>query len=148
MILDNLLHAALYKPLSPNLSLALESLAAGLPEKPQGRYEIAGDQIYSMVQIYDTKARAAGKWEAHRRYIDIQYIVSGVESIGIAPINTLKEIHPYDPAKDVAFYEGPGQFLTLHPGQFMILYPHDAHMPQIAPDIPASVKKVVIKVAV
>jgi YhcH/YjgK/YiaL family protein len=149
MILDNLHHASLYKPLSPRIALALDALMNDLRKKPIGRYEIQSDQIYAMVQTYTTKPQSEGKWEAHQKYIDIQYILAGTEVIGAAPLDSLKEKTPYDPTKDVAFYEGQGQFLTLHANDFMILYPHDAHMPQIAPSgNRETVQKIVLKAAV
>ena len=101
-----------------------------------------------MVQTYDTKPRSAGRWEAHKRYIDIQFIVEGEEVMGVAPVSELTEKTPFDPAKDVGFFDGTGQFFTMRAGEFAILYPHDAHMPQIAPGEPAYVRKVVVKVAV
>jgi YhcH/YjgK/YiaL family protein len=100
------------------------------------------------VQQYQTKPLAEGKWESHRKYIDVQYVEEGVERIGWTPVAGLTVTEPYDEAKDIAFYQGDGDFVTVPAGSFVILFPDDAHMPGIAVDKPSPVKKVVVKVRV
>jgi len=68
-----------------------------------GRYEIKADDIYALVQSYATDAPGNKRLESHRRYIDIQYIVSGREVIGWLPIGGLKVMTPYSEEKDVVF---------------------------------------------
>jgi biofilm protein TabA len=97
------------------------------------------------VQGYQTKPRPQGKWEAHRRYIDIQVVLRGAELVGHADLNALTETEPYSKEKDVAFYTGQGNFFVLSAGWATVFLPHDAHMPSLAIDSPAPVQKVVIK---
>ena len=112
-----------------------------------GTFEIAGTQVYAIVQDYDTLLLNQGVWEAHRRYIDLQYMVSGTERIGYAHVGRMSP-GVYDPARDFLPLAGEGDFLTFGPGDFMLLFPEDAHMPRIAVGAPAPVRKVVVKVAV
>lgn len=114
------------------------------------RYEIKGDDIYALVQSYKTDAPENKKLESHRRYIDIQYIVSGREVIGWLPTGGLKVMTPYSEEKDVVFYhnsEGMSQ-LVLTPGMFAVFYPHDAHRPGCFSDKPGQVRKIVVKVKI
>jgi biofilm protein TabA len=94
-----------------------------------------------------TKEQADARWEAHRRYIDLQYLVRGTERIGYALVERMRA-EPYDEQKDVMWLSGNGDFATLTPGLLMMLWPQDAHMPGIAVGSPAPVKKVVVKIAV
>lgn len=112
-----------------------------------GRYELDGGD-YVNVQSYLTKSDA--DFEAHRRYIDIQYIIEGEEKIGVCDYGTCSMTIPYDEAKDIEFLSGDGEFYRLKKGEFMILYPEDAHKPSISLDnsSPSDVRKAVVKVKI
>ena len=109
------------------------------------RYAIDGDQVYAMVQEYDSKPKAEGFWEAHRKYLDVQYVAAGAEHMGYAPATTLLA-GAYEEENDFVKLEGEGEFFLLREGFFCILAPQDAHMPGMAIDQPEPVKKVVVKV--
>jgi biofilm protein TabA len=109
------------------------------------RYAIDGDQVYAMVQEYDSKPKAEGFWESHRKYLDVQYVASGVEHMGYAPTANLTA-GAYQEENDFIKLEGDGEFFLLREGFFCILAPQDAHMPGMAVDQPQPVKKVVVKV--
>ena len=149
MIIDRIDNASIYNGVAPRLAAALAYLRdtdfAGME---LGRYDIAGDEIYAMVQAYTTKAVSTGLWEAHRRYIDVQYVVSGNECMGYANLGGLTVSQEYEEKDDYLLLEGEGDFLTMPAGTFIILGPQDAHMPQIAAGTPCEVSKVVVKVAV
>ncbi len=145
MIVDRIENAVLYRCLGKRIALALEF--AQTPREP-GRYELDGDKVFALVQSYQSKPRAEGKWEAHCKYIDVQYIASGAERIGWTHVSRLTLTEPYDETKDIAFYKGTGDFVTVPAGSFAILFPEDAHMPGIAVDTPSPVTKVVVKVRV
>ena len=149
MILDLLTNATTYEKLHPGFSAGFHFLRhADLATMAQGRYAIDGDRIYAMVQEYDTKPLAEGLLEVHTRYIDIQYLVTGEELIGYAPLSKQIIRTPYDKDRDIAFLEGAAEPLRLQQGQIAIFYPHDAHMPGRTTGAPAHVRKVVVKVAV
>lgn len=149
MIIDALDNAGLYAGIGTRLRTALEALAnRDFTESPPGRVEIDGDDVFALVQDYETRTRTpADPWEAHRRYIDVQYIAAGTETMGFAPVNELRERQPYDPDKDCALYSGDGDFVTVRRGMFVVFFPWDAHLPGLAAPDPAGVRKVVVKVA-
>lgn len=148
MIIDHIENAAAYAGLGPRLEAALNYLKTQpFEDLEPGRYELDGDNIFALVQDYDTRGREGARSEAHRKYIDIQYVVRGRELLGYAHVHDLQAA-PYDTDKDVLFLDGEPAFVTLRPGTFAILLPQDAHMPGIAADRPEPVRKVVVKVAV
>ncbi|HYF37760.1 MAG TPA: YhcH/YjgK/YiaL family protein, partial [Prosthecobacter sp.] len=116
-----------------------------------GRHDLDGDNVYALVQQYTTKAQDKALFEAHRKYIDVQYVHSGREAILWAPLASMKEeTMAYDPAKEAALFKLVPDFTAAHlsAGHFAILYPEDAHAPCVVWDQPSEVFKVVVKVAV
>jgi len=151
MIVDKLENACAYKSISARMAKAFEILKdESLINKEDGRYDIDGDNIYYMVQRYQTMPVAEGKLEAHKNYIDVQYVVKGQELMGYAPLNNLKIETPYDSEKDFILYEPSDEFSTvkLTEGMFCVLYPQDTHMPCRAIAEPIDVHKIVIKIKI
>lgn len=149
MIVDKLVNAAAYRALGPGIAAAFDYLKSqDFSRISPGRYDITGDECFAIVQDYDTVHPEEKRWEAHRRYIDVQYIVSGAERIGYANLDALDVVEHYDEIKDITWLEGSGDFITVNPGTFVVLYPHDAHMPGVAIDGPRTIRKVVVKIAV
>jgi YhcH/YjgK/YiaL family protein len=149
MIVDRLENASLYSNLAPRVTTALAYLRdKDFASMEPGRYDIQGDEIYAMVQEYTTKDANEVKWEAHRQYIDVQYVARGNERMGYANLGELTVIQDYQEKDDYLLLEGEGDFLAMVPGTFIVLGPQDAHMPQVAASTPSAVRKVVIKVAV
>lgn len=149
MILDTLPLWRRYAPLHPRLARGFAFLEQLRPDAAVGRHEIDGDAVYAMLQRYTTRPVADVQMEAHRRYIDIQYIVSGRELIQWAPLTALAAAtQPYDAATDFALYATTPEMLPVQvrAGQFAILFPDDAHAPCCAWGDPAEVLKVVVKV--
>ena len=148
MIIDSLDNSQQYSAVNPNIGRAFEYLLqTNLSELNVGRLDIAGEEIYALVQQYNTKPKEQGFWEAHRRYIDLQVVIQGSEKIGYANLNRLTQ-GEYDTKKDFLPLTGEGEFLILNAGDFMLLFPADAHMPGIAVASPISVKKIVVKIKV
>jgi YhcH/YjgK/YiaL family protein len=147
VVSDLLTNAHLYRALGPGIARGLRFLAeTDLAGLAQGRHELDGTRLYALVSDYTPKPPAEGRWEAHRRYLDLQYVVSGVERMGVVPASRMKETD-YQADRDLAWLEGAGDFLTLEAGQFVILWPGDAHMPGIDAGVPGPVRKVVVKIA-
>ena len=148
MILDRLSHASTYNGLPPLLRLALQTLSStDWGAKPAGRHDIDGSRLFALVSDYETRPESEVPWEAHRQFIDVQYVHSGIERIGHAHLSTLAA-GAYDDARDLLSATGHGGFVVLPAGTFAILWPHDAHRPGVAVDTPVPVRKVVLKVAV
>jgi YhcH/YjgK/YiaL family protein len=150
MISDTLKNRHLYAAISPRIKTALDYLAkTDFSAMEPGRIEIDGTNLYILVQSYDSLPKEQGKWECHRKYIDIQYIAEGIEQIGFTNIDNMNVTTEYNPEKDVAFLSGKGDYVTLVKGSYGIFFPQDAHQPKIAPNnTPGKVKKVVIKIKV
>ena len=149
MIADQLKHAALYERVTSRLHGAFAFLRRpDLTTLAEGKYPIDGEDVFALVQQYQTKPLAEGKWEAHRKYIDVQYVVAGVEAMGYAPIESMRPTTEYDPSADFQLFNGEGVDLVISAGMFAVFCPHDVHRQQIAVGVPALVKKVVVKVRV
>lgn len=149
MVCDNIANASLYEGLGARIAAGLAFLARDHGEFGERTVEIDGREVYAMFQPTATERETGRFYEAHRSYIDIQYLVSGEELIRVADVGTLEETTAYDSERDVAFYGlAPGTDLRLRPGDFAILYPHDAHLPKLAAGSPAPVQKIVVKVRV
>jgi YhcH/YjgK/YiaL family protein len=148
MIIDRITNVDLYSSLSPRIKRAFDYIQqTDLAALAVGKYEIDGENLFVIVQEYTTKPKDRSKWEAHRRYIDVQYIIRGTEQIGYTHVGSLSPTGAHDVAKDIRFFSGDGDFLTLPEGTFMLLLPKDAHMPGIAVDAPSPVKKAVFKIS-
>lgn len=148
MVTDVFVNAGLYVGLGDRISQALTWAQKIVPAALEpGRVSIDGDRLFALVSDYMTKPLQDGRWEAHRRYVDLQFVVGGHERIGYAPLASLVS-GDYIPEKDITWLDGDGSFVTLAPGQFMLLWPGDGHMPGIALEEPRRVRKVVVKIAV
>jgi YhcH/YjgK/YiaL family protein len=99
-----------------------------------------------MVTEAPTKDLDSTKFESHRKYIDVQYVIDGEEKIAVEPVEGATVTVPYDDAKDIAHYSGEGTTYTATPGTFFIFFPADAHRPGITPGGNQPDKKLVIKV--
>lgn len=150
MILDHLDNALMYGGLGERIAVGLALLDEdSVRNAAPGRYEVDGENLFYNVDEYETKPIDEGRFEIHRKYMDIQYIVSGAECIGVAPLEGLTIETPYDGEKDIAFYRYEPEMskLVLKQGMFAIFRPNEPHMPcRRIGDTPEKVKKIVVKV--
>lgn len=148
MIVDRLENSKLYTSLHSNFKNAFDYLAhTDLQNTPPGKYQIDNDNIFAIVQEYHTLAAANEQMEAHRKYIDVQYIISGEELVGHAFLNDQQLSKEYNEEEDFLLVpDVPDFFTSFKAGMFMIFFPTDLHMPCIKTDVAASVKKIVVKV--
>ena len=150
MIFDHLSNISLYKGLSNDIYVGLTYLQQVNPNIEVGVYRLT-PRVKAIVSEYETKVKNEFGFEAHRKNIDIQYLLKGEERIACMPIDKLTETEPYSEEKDAAFYAAEGvaaQTMTIGGGYFAIFFPQDGHMPQLCVDELQMVKKVVVKVAV
>jgi len=167
MIADSIQNKKLYASISPGLALALDYVEkVKVADFAVQTIEVDGRQVYAMYQSYLTESAEGRQYEAHRRYIDVQYIVEGEEVIRAAELSDMESRSAYDTEKDIQWFmpgiakgaagSGAGQdtdsgavnVIHLKAGQFAVFFPRDAHMPKLAAGSPGPVKKVVVKVAV
>ena len=151
MVYDKIDNIALYRNLSPNIALGLDFLKQMKPDTAVGTYQI-NHRVKVVVSEYETKAENEYGYEAHKKYIDIQYLLSGEERIACLPIERLNVMKEYNEENDAAFYAADlslqPSYLSLLPGYFAIFFPQDGHKPQLCVDKPQIVKKVVVKVEI
>lgn len=118
------------------------------PEISLGRHTIS-KKAYINIEEYET--RDFIKLEAHKKYIDIQFLINGEEKVYTTDLDALETSIPYDNEKDVMFFETPNKNLNvsyLTKGKFMVLYPDDAHSPCTLIDKPKKVKKAIVKIEI
>jgi biofilm protein TabA len=151
MIYDTKENLQNYKGISKNLDLALDYLTqTDLSGAEAGKYEIDGSHVFALVQTPETRPQEQCRWEAHKKYIDIQYLIDGEEAIGFQKTEAMTVSEPYDAEKDIVFFHenGKGFFPRLAPGSFVICFPTDAHMPLLCTQEPQHIKKVIVKIEV
>ena len=148
MILARLDHADVYAGLNPHFAKAFAFLAQkGLAEFAEGKHDIDGDDIYAMVIRGTGEPRSQVKLEVHRKYIDVQYMISGPDDMGWKDRRLCEDSEgPYDPQADAElFSDTPSTWITVGAGDFAIFFPEDAHAPGAAE---GDFHKIVVKVAV
>jgi YhcH/YjgK/YiaL family protein len=114
------------------------------------RYDIEGDNLYASVSEYLTKNKEDARFEAHQKYIDIQYVINGIEQISVAPVSLKKDITvPYDISKDIEFMTVTRcTDMKATPERFFIFFPSDLHRPSVKIGENSKVRKVVVKVKI
>jgi biofilm protein TabA len=148
MILDSLKNASAYFSLNPLFKQAFDYINENnLSTIKPGKVVLDGDRLYISFQELEGKTPEAAKMEAHKKYIDIQVVISGDETMGWTAIENCKnEIEPYSPEKDIVFYKDkPAANITVKPGTFAIFFPEDGHAPCIGN---GHIKKAIVKVLV
>lgn len=152
MVITDLEHAAEQVAPTPRLRKALAFLQSVQGrDLADGRIDIDGNDVYALVQSYETVACDPVRLEGHRRYIDIQYVISGVEAMGWVPADQVSITKAYDEVQDAWLGTAPPEALTrarLAVGQLAVLYPSDGHAPRLASGAPCRVVKIVVKVRV
>ena len=113
---------------------------------PVGRYPV-GDN-YAFVQEGTTRPFAEGKFEVHKKYLDVQIMIEGLEYMEYADLTELTADVQYNEQKDVEFLNGIGQPLLIKPGMFYVVYPGDGHKPCCHGTTPWNYKKVVVKIRI
>lgn len=136
MIYDTLANSARYDSIDPRIGKLLRYLRShDFSEFSDGTVRLDGDRIYFTISNYETKDPSETLFEAHEKYIDVQYMLDGAESFavtfgreGVAP----SESHP---ERDLYFYNGlePEAPLELKTGEFLLVFPGELHAPGVDP---------------
>jgi len=113
-----------------------------------GIHKIRGEQMFVNVMTYDTEPRENCRFESHRRYIDLQYTIEGVEGIDYRNRADLEDDGAYDEEKDLLFHKSAEAACTLSISgdTFCVFFPEDAHRPKVALGEPGPIKKLVVKI--
>jgi YhcH/YjgK/YiaL family protein len=147
MILDALTDADRYTRLHPLFASAFAFLRdTDLMLLEPGKHTVQGEQIFAIVEACTGRSRAEAKLECHRRYIDIQLVLEGVDEMGWKPLAECAEpATEYDAARDIQFFkDAPASWIATPPGSFCLFFPNDAHAPLVSEGL---IRKVVVKVA-
>lgn len=148
MILDILENAHHYVGLHQGFAAAFAFLTRpGLKELPLGKHAIDGDRLLAIVAKEPGRSKDEAVLEAHRKYIDIQFILDGTDTMGWKTKSRCTQpAQEYDPKGDEqCFSDAPEAWVAVPPGHFIVFFPEDAHAPLISP---GTLHKVVVKVAV
>ena len=149
MIYDSLAHVDAYKGIHPGVYKGLKLLAeTDFSQMEDKRYEVDGEDLFFFLQSYETKPENPTP-ESHKKYIDIQCVLSGIEAMDVGALEDMTDIAEARPEGDIWLYHGPADSrVILAPGKFAVLFPGDAHAPCIAPGESVPCRKVVVKVKV
>ena len=148
MILDKLTRGRRYRALHPGFARAFEFLTGtDLQSLPPGRHEIDGERLYVSVEHVSGRGHEGSRLEVHRKYIDIQVTIDGVEEIGWMALGDCRNLSgPFLTDKDVGFFDDrPLTWVAVTPGQFAVFFPDDAHAPLAGR---GPIKKAIVKVLV
>ena len=156
MISDRLSNFEQYVLLNEKIKKGFEFLKNNdLRNFKDGKYEIDGEEIFANVRTLTTKPQEEKKWEARRKYIDIQYVIKGIECMGYGILEDFREIkQEYDPKKDIEFLDTEFSqkenfnFINVKEGDFVVFFPNDVHAPMLAAKEPVEIKKVIIKIKI
>ncbi len=147
MILTTLTQSHRYAQLHPLFPLAFEFMRnTDLYALKPGRYPIAGDDLFAIVEHVPGRTREMARLECHRRYIDIQLILDGVDEMGWKPLaDCYNPVSEYSAEKDIQFFhDAPASWIATPPDAFCIFFPDDAHAPLVSS---GEVRKVIFKIA-
>lgn len=148
MILARLADADRYLSLHPLFARAFEFLrGTDLMTLAPGKHDVQGEQAFAIVEVCDSRTRAEAKLECHRRYIDIQLVLEGIDEMGWKPVAACVDpATDYDAARDIRFFnDTPSNWIATPPGAFCLFFPEDAHAPLVGQ---GRIRKVVMKIAV
>ena len=150
MIVDRIERSYVYNSFVPYWKEAFE-FAMSLKNQPVGRYEcetLPTGAVFALVQEGQTQPYGDGRLEAHRRYMDVQIMLEGGETVYYMDVEGLEETVPYKEDADIVFYGQCGQPAEIQAGMFYAVMPHDGHMPCRELDGPGKFRKIVLKIRV
>lgn len=148
MIFSTLSQSSRYAALHPLFPRAFEYIRnTDLHALAPGHYPIAGDDLFAIVEHVPGRARAEAQLECHRRYIDIQLVLEGVDEMGWKPLADCREpVSDHSAEKDIRFFrDAPATWITTPPDHFCIFFPEDTHAPLVGS---GHIRKVIFKIAV
>jgi len=147
MILSALSQSARYASLHPQFRLVFDYIRnTDLYALPPGRHFIAGEEVFAIMEHVPARTREMARLEAHRRYIDIQLVLDGNETMGWKPLaDCYNPVSEHSMEKDIGFFhDAPASWVPVPPDHFCIFFPEDAHAPLVGT---GQIRKVIFKIA-
>ena len=151
MIYDRFENAKNYVDLDSPIYKAICFARDAAAKLEDGTHELDGERLKACIGAYQTERADERRFEGHRKYIDVQVMMEGVERQDVSVSSDLIPEASYDAGSDLIFFETPGHFTSVYmaPGYFVVYFPQDAHRPNCAVDgTPAAVRKVCMKIIV
>jgi YhcH/YjgK/YiaL family protein len=148
MIFDTIDNADRYAALHSQFPRAFEFIRnTDLLALAPGRYSIVGDDLFVIVENVAGRSRDEAKLECHRKYIDIQLVLEGVDEMGWKPLADCREpVADYSAERDIQFFrDSPASWIVTPSGAFCIFFPEDAHAPLVAT---GNIRKLIFKIAI
>jgi len=148
MIFSALSQADRYAALHPLFLRAFEYIRdTDLYALAPGRYHLAGDDLIAIVEHVTGRTKEMARLEAHKRYIDIQLVLEGDETMGWKPLaDCYNPIGEHSIERDILFFlDAPAAWIPVPPDHFCIFFPEDAHAPLVGT---GPIRKVIFKIAV
>lgn len=148
MIFSTLSQSDRYAGLHPLFPRAFEYMRnTDLYALTPGRYPIAGEDLFAIVEHVPGRSREMARLEAHRRYIDIQLVLDGIDEMGWKPLaDCYNPVSEHSVEKDIRFFhDAPASWIATPPDHFCIFFPEDAHAPLVSEGV---IRKVIFKIAV
>lgn len=147
MIFDTIENFWRYEPLHPLFVRAFEFIRNNdLRSLKPGRYPIVGEDLLVIVESVSGRSREQASLECHRRYIDIQLVLEGIDEMGWKPLSECHDpIDDFNEDKDIQFFrDAPATWIATPPNAFCIFFPEDVHAPLVAT---GKIRKAIFKVA-
>lgn len=115
-----------------------------------GKIYIEGTELFGSYGEYESHAFEGAKFEAHRKYIDLQFLLEGKEAIAVCDLEKLQVTDDYDEENDflLGLCQDGYDLVEMKAGDFLLLFPEDAHMPGVSLDKATDNKKIVVKIPV
>lgn len=148
MIFSALSQYSRYAELHPLFPRAFEFIRnTDLDALAPGHHAIFGEDLFAIVEHVTGRTRAEAQLECHRRYIDIQLVLEGMDEMGWKPLADCRDpAGDYSAERDIRFFrDAPDTWIATPPGAFCIFFPEDAHAPLVGA---GGIRKVVFKIAV
>lgn len=146
MIIDTLENLVKYEAVNPLFKEVVKFIENNdLMSLPEGKHIIKGDDLFVNIQVAKGKTPDEAVLESHRKMIDIQIPIDGMETYGYTPLCNLPEAE-YSQEKDMSKYPGimAESFIDCQPGMFAVFFPQDGHAPCIT--MAPQIKKAIFKV--
>ena len=147
MILDTLANAERYFALHPLFPVAFDFLrSTDLLKLTPGQHPVQGKDIFAIAETATGRSRSEAQLECHRKYIDIQLVLQGIDEMGWKPVRECHEpVADYRADHDIQFFsDAPGSWIATPAGSFCLFFPEDAHAPLVSK---GEIRKIIIKIA-
>lgn len=148
MIFSTLSQSSRYTELHPLFPRAFEYIRnTDLQALTPGVHDIIDKQLFVIVEEAHGRTRAEAKLECHRKYIDIQLVLAGLDEMGWKPLSDCHQpIADYNSERDIQFFDDvPDSWIAVPAGAFCIFFPEDTHAPLVSS---GHIRKMIFKIAV